>query len=83
MAYHAADQSGTLRIGIATSADGLTWDKKINPILDVGDVTDWDGDVVGPMTLMDDSTYLTLWFLGAGSECIIKVGSAIACKNFE
>jgi len=84
LAYHAADQSGTVRIGIATSADGLTWDKKINPILDVGDNTAWDSDGVGPMTLIEDSTYLKLWYLGAyGTENIIKVGSAIACKNFE
>jgi len=80
MAYHAIDQSGTLRIGIATSIDGLTWNKESNPVLDVGDGDAWDNVGIAPGTLIDDSMCLKLWYFGIDTSEKIKVGLAITYK---
>ena len=65
MAYHAADQTGTIRIGLATSIDGLEWEKEIIPILDLGDENSWESIGVGPGSLIQDTLHLKLWYLGS------------------
>ncbi len=81
MAYHGSDLSGTLRIGLATSSDGAIWNKDSNnPILDTGAGSTWDSAAIAPETLIDDSSSLKLWFLGADSAETIKAGLAIICN---
>ncbi len=78
MAYHAGDQSGTSRIGFATSSDGVTWNKNNdNPILDIGTGNDWDSVSLFPSSLIDDSIYLKLWYLGTDTSGTLKVGLAV------
>lgn len=81
MAYHAADLSGSLRIGMATSIDGIVWNKGgNNPIIDKGTGSAWDSLGVGPSSLIDDSISLKLWHFGIDSSEKLKVGLAVSCK---
>ena len=81
MVFGGTDQSGTNRIGYATSSDGVTWNKDDNnPILDIGTGSDWDSTAVFPEALIDDSSSLKLWYVGADSSFTIKSGLAVMCK---
>ncbi len=83
MAYHAADQSGTIRIGLATSSDGATWIKSNNnPILNIGIGTDWDGVSIVTASLIEDDSTFKLWFMGVDSAGTIKVGLATPRISF-
>jgi predicted GH43/DUF377 family glycosyl hydrolase len=56
----------TIRIGYATSTDGMSWQRDTvhNPIFNVGAPGQWDGRVAGwPMVLQIRSTYY-LWYQG-------------------
>ena len=81
MAYHAADQSGTIRIGLATSSDGLEWKKEHNPILDIGSDNSWDSISVVTGSLIQDASHLKLWYFGIDDSEIIKLGLAVSCNN--
>jgi predicted GH43/DUF377 family glycosyl hydrolase len=81
MAYHAADQIGTIRIGLATSIDGLEWKKENEPILDLGTENSWDSISVVTGSLIQDASHLKLWYLGIDASGIIKVGLSISCDD--
>lgn len=81
MAYHAADQSGTIRIGLATSSDGLEWKKEHNPILDIGSDNSWESIGVITGSLIQDASHLKLWYFGIDASEIIKVGLAVSCDD--
>lgn len=63
MWYAGGDNEGAVRIGYATSPDGVAWTKyDSNPVLGVGGDGTWeDEDVVEPTVLRMDSTY-HLWY---------------------
>jgi predicted GH43/DUF377 family glycosyl hydrolase len=81
MAYHAADRSGTPRIGFATSVDGLQWNKELNPVLDIGSDNDWDSVGVITGSLILEESHLKLWYLGIDASENIQVGLAISCDD--
>ncbi|CAN5918820.1 hypothetical protein BH23ACT10_BH23ACT10_02430 [soil metagenome] len=58
MYYVGFDQERTARIGLATSADGISWDRHDGPVLEGG--AEWDGGAIGsPNVLaMDDALLL-------------------------
>jgi len=59
-----SESNVTLRIGYATSSDGITWTKHSgNPVLNV-DPSGWDSQsVTAPWVLYDGSTY-SMWYHG-------------------
>lgn len=65
MWYSGADSSGVVRIGYATSSDGITWLKYgSNPVLDVGAADGWeDEDVSAPSVIKDGGIY-HMWYTG-------------------
>jgi predicted GH43/DUF377 family glycosyl hydrolase len=81
MAYHAADRLENIRIGLATSSDGVEWKKEDNPILDPGTDNSWDSIGIVTGSLIQDSSYLKLWYLGIDASEIIRVGLAVSCDN--
>jgi len=81
MAYHAADQSGNIRIGLATSSDGLDWKKENEPILDPGDENSWESTGIVTGSFIRDTLHLKLWYLGIDASETIKVGLAISCDD--
>ncbi|MCF8275609.1 MAG: T9SS type A sorting domain-containing protein [Flavobacteriales bacterium] len=51
-------------IGYAYSADGISWTKHGNPVLQVGTANEWDnGFLEGPSVVKDGSTY-QMWYCG-------------------
>lgn len=74
MLYAGTDDAGLTAIGLATSADGLSWSADHEPVLDLGE--EWDSLSLSPgsVVLEDDGT-LTLWYTGAdGSRS--RIGQA-------
>ena len=55
------------KIGLATSADGVVWEKHPdNPVLDVGSTGTWDDHrLYDPTVLFDGSNY-EMWYMGHG-----------------
>ncbi|MBN1480278.1 T9SS type A sorting domain-containing protein [candidate division KSB1 bacterium] len=62
MWYTGADSS-TCRIGYAESVDGVVWEKSpLNPVLDVGDSTDFDAQSVAwPTVIYSDNEYKLIY----------------------
>lgn len=60
--YYSGNDGGTMRIGLATSPDGIIWTKYAgNPLFSA---TTWEGWwVTGPSVLFDGSTY-KMWYTG-------------------
>jgi predicted GH43/DUF377 family glycosyl hydrolase len=81
MAYHAADQIGNIRIGLATSSDGVDWKKENEPILDVGDENSWESMGIVTGSFIQDTRHLKMWYLGIDASETIKVGLAISCDD--
>jgi len=65
------------RIGLATSADGLTWTKYPGVVLDRGPPGTWDGYIVQPSAVVRDGAVLLLFYTGyAGPGEFGRVGVA-------
>ena len=64
--WYVGNDGGTLRIGHATSIDGLTWVRDAaNPVLNLGDLGSWDWlNVYGPSVVKVGNVY-KLWYSGA------------------
>ena len=76
IAYHAADQAGVVRVGFATSPDGVEWNKKPEALLALGDDGSWDNLGMFPAELMEDGTHLKLWYVGIDPDETVRVGLA-------
>ncbi|MGB2897344.1 MAG: choice-of-anchor Q domain-containing protein [Anaerolineales bacterium] len=63
--WYAGNNGSEFRIGHATSSDGITWVKDpANPVLDVGDVGDWDWlGIYSPDVVKIGDSY-KLWYSG-------------------
>jgi predicted GH43/DUF377 family glycosyl hydrolase len=63
--WYSGDDGSNLRIGYATSSDGITWTKyEGNPVLDLGASGEWDDSSVGGTpVLFEDGTY-KMWYSG-------------------
>jgi predicted GH43/DUF377 family glycosyl hydrolase len=81
MLYSGAEAypSATLRIGIATSTDGIVWkrDTVSNPVVNIGPTGQWDDSfVMEAHVLRIDSTYY-MWYTGASVQSNVrKIGLA-------
>jgi predicted GH43/DUF377 family glycosyl hydrolase len=70
MWYTGWNQAFDVRIGYATSPDGLTWTKDAanNPVLNPGAPGSWDDAMVAlPVVMLVDST-LTMWYGGTDGD---------------
>ena len=63
--WYSGDDGSNVRIGYATSADGIVWEKHHgNPVLDLGESWTWDdGRVYAPTVLFDGIEY-KMWYTG-------------------
>ncbi|MCD6335522.1 MAG: Ig-like domain-containing protein, partial [Candidatus Latescibacteria bacterium] len=55
----------TMRIGYATSSDGLLWNKHASPVLDVEASGAWDAEGVSSPTVLIDGTGYALFYTGS------------------
>ncbi|MCK5527117.1 MAG: hypothetical protein KAJ05_08205, partial [Candidatus Latescibacteria bacterium] len=59
----------TMRIGYATSTDGVDWTKHAsNPVLDVGGNWAWDSEGVSSPSVLDDGTGYALFYTGSDGD---------------
>lgn len=66
MLYSGIDTMWQVRIGLATSPDGIHWTKyNGNPVLDVGINTSWEGFSVATPSLLKTETGFEAWYCGA------------------
>lgn len=67
MFYEGVAADGRVSIGIATSADGLTWERSGDgPVLEHGGLEDWDGHAVGiPSVVSTPDGSWRLYYVGA------------------
>jgi PKD repeat protein/predicted GH43/DUF377 family glycosyl hydrolase len=83
MWYHG--QIGSSReIGLATSADGITWTKyNGNPVLKQGSTSAWDGyNIEGPCVLFDGKIYM-MWYVGKDSSADLHIGYATSTDGIN
>jgi predicted GH43/DUF377 family glycosyl hydrolase len=66
MFYTGLGQDTTVRIGHATSPDGINWDKDTaNPVLNLGNLGQWDDAGVGlSYVIIDPDDTLKMWYGG-------------------
>jgi predicted GH43/DUF377 family glycosyl hydrolase len=65
MWYAGGDFLDTLRIGLATSPDGITWTKHPNnPVMDVGPIGSWDENTIFGCCVLLMDTLFHMWYSG-------------------
>ncbi len=82
--YSGIDSTYKVRIGVATSTDGVTWTKyENNPIISEGGLYQWDGFSVGVPTVIYHDGLFEMWYCGVSNYDVldrkvdtIKVGHA-------
>jgi len=77
MFYTGLDQDTTVRIGYATSSDGINWDKdSANPVLNLGISGEWDEAGVGlPYVIAEPDDTLKMWY-GGTNGTLFQTGYA-------
>ena len=92
MLYSGIDTTWRVRIGLATSQDGIHWTKFAgNPILDVGSFNSWEGFAVATPTLINNNNNFEAWYCGTSIQDwldnnnidTIKVGYATSTDGFN
>ncbi|HHL40864.1 MAG TPA: hypothetical protein ENJ37_10190 [Deltaproteobacteria bacterium] len=75
--FYGGTDGGALRIGLATSEDGIFWERSAGTaILEPGEKGSWDGaSVLGPMPLVEDGR-IRLWFTAFDEERLFRLGLA-------
>jgi len=91
MWYSGVDTNYKVRIGVASSADGLHWTKYAgNPVIDAGPLRAWDGfSVATPAVILRDGRF-EMWYCGVsyhdfldnGKIDTVKVGYAYSEDGF-
>ena len=76
--WYTGHDGAETRIGYATSADGMTWQKyPNNPVLDIGVSGEWDDyRIVAPCVIFDGSQYKMWYGARAASSQIWRIGYA-------
>ena len=62
--WYTGNDGKNLRIGYATSNDGIDWNKHDNPVLDFGESGTWDDWYVFSPTVLFDGTKYQMWYAG-------------------
>ncbi|MBM3239118.1 T9SS type A sorting domain-containing protein [Candidatus Poribacteria bacterium] len=63
--WYAGYDGSKMRIGYATSGDGLVWNKHpSNPVLDLGENGSWDAMGVSSPTVLYDDVGYRMWYVG-------------------
>ena len=75
MWYQGHDGSYVWKIGYATSADGIVWEKHPTPVLGPGPPGAWDDEYLVSPTVLFDGTY-HMWYSGVEGEYIARTGYA-------
>jgi predicted GH43/DUF377 family glycosyl hydrolase len=75
--------TGIWRVGYATSADGIKWDKYVgNPVLDVGDSGEWDGTDIEIVSVLHNNDIYEMWY-GASDDSVKRSGYATSPDGID
>ncbi len=91
MWYSGIDTTYKVRIGVATSADGINWTKYAeNPVIDGGSVYSWEGLSVATPTVIKRNAQFEMWYCGVSYFDIadnnidtIKIGYATSTDGLQ
>lgn len=92
MWYSGIDSMYNVRIGAATSLDGISWTKYVaNPVIDGGSIYSWEGLSVATPTIIKRNNQFEMWYCGASYHDIsdnniidtIKVGYATSINGLN
>jgi len=78
--WYTGSDGVTLRIGYATSSDGISWTKfGANPVFNVGSPGSWDDQgVLEPWVIKEYGSWYTMWYVGVhGIEYSIGYATSI------
>ncbi|MFH1228626.1 MAG: putative Ig domain-containing protein [Planctomycetota bacterium] len=73
--YAATSLTGGIKIGEATSPDGINW-TKLGPVLSPSSAGNWDSASMMPACAILDGTTYKLWYIGTDSKGYQRVGLA-------
>ena len=79
MWYQGLDGAGLLRIGYATSTDGITWTKNGPAVLNLGTAGAFDDSGVSTPCVLKDGAVYRMWYIGrddAGPNGVQRMGFA-------
>ena len=63
--WYSGHDGSAIRIGYATSPDGVVWEKyPNNPLLDIGPTASWDDDHVSRASVLFDAAAYKMWYTG-------------------
>ncbi len=62
--WFSASDGGKLRIGYATSNDGILWNKNSGPVIDLGDFGKFDEDGASAPTVLKIGSTFHMWYIG-------------------
>lgn len=81
--WYAGFDGTKLRIGLATSSDGINWTKYSgNPVLDTGSQGDWDqNNAFSPVVIYDGSKY-KMWYAGS-NDTNVRIGMATSSDGIS
>ncbi len=85
---------GITEIGYATSADGVNWSVRPEPVLHVGDPGEWDASSVEtPAVIRKEDGTFEMWYSGFGAfahdstaspeDALFKIGHAVSPDGIE
>jgi len=67
--WYGGYNGNTMRIGYATSSDGIAWTKYAgNPVMDVGAANSWESKMVAPGTVIREDNEYRLWYQGSNGN---------------
>lgn len=85
MWYSASSTTTGGAIGHATSQDGIVWHKDSlnNPVLTQGSAGEWDGDLVGFLSVLYDGSIYHMWYTGGDKAQINRIGYATSTDGIS
>ncbi|MBC8231097.1 carboxypeptidase regulatory-like domain-containing protein [bacterium] len=80
--WYAGHDDSIRRIGYATSADGIAWEKyPDNPVLGLGASGTWDDNEVAGPTVLFDGTKYQMGYTGRGPDADVRIGYATSIPD--
>jgi len=75
--WYAGNGPGGIRIGYATSTDGVSWTKSpSNPVLGPDPNSTWESYTISTPVVLWDGTSYTMWYSGASGGLVYAMGRA-------
>ena len=74
--YGRETRTGIWRVGLATSVDGINWERYAgNPILDIGETGEWDDTDIANVSVLYNNGIYEMWY-GASDGSVKRTGYA-------